>query len=110
MLTIPEVSAFSLGVLVGLFERAVSFYATLVNVKAYHQPGVEAGKKAATDFLKQMSAVLAALTSTGTTAEVLAAQTGIHPEDAWHMLNHLAANGRASLTPGATPAEDIFSA
>jgi len=109
-LTIPEVSAFSLGALVGLFERAVSFYATLVNVNAYHQPGVEAGKKAATDFLKQMSAVLSALTSSPSTAEALAAKVGIDAEDAWHMLSHLAANGRAKLMPGATPAEDTFSA
>ncbi len=109
-LTISEVSAFSLGLLVGLFERAVSFYATLVNVNAYHQPGVEAGKKAATDFLPQMSAILAALTSTATTAEALAAKVGIDDEDAWHMLSHLAANGRSKLTPGATPAEDSFAA
>jgi glucose-6-phosphate isomerase len=109
-LTISEVSAFSLGLLVGLFERAVSFYATLVNVNAYHQPGVEAGKKAATDFLQQMSAILAALTSTATTAEALAAKVGIDDEDAWHMLSHLAANGRSKLTPGATPAEDSFAA
>jgi len=109
-LTISEVSAYSLGLLVGLFERAVSFYATLVNVNAYHQPGVEAGKKAATDFLKQMSAVLAALTSTATTAEALAAKVGIDAEDAWHMLNHLAANGRAKRTTGVTPAEDTFTA
>lgn len=31
--------------LIALFERAVSFYASLVNINAYHQPGVEAGKK-----------------------------------------------------------------
>jgi len=30
-----------------LFERAVGLYATLINVNAYSQPGVEAGKKAA---------------------------------------------------------------
>ena len=36
-----------LGTLIALFERAVGFYATLINVNAYHQPGVEAGKKAA---------------------------------------------------------------
>jgi glucose-6-phosphate isomerase len=109
-LTISEANAFSLGLLVGLFERAVSFYATLVNVNAYHQPGVEAGKKAATDFLKQMSAIQAALSSTAATAETLAAQVGIDAEDAWHMLSHLAANGRAKLTPGATPSEDSFTA
>ncbi len=34
--------------MIALYERAVGFYATLVNINAYHQPGVEAGKKAAT--------------------------------------------------------------
>ncbi|MCA1963016.1 MAG: glucose-6-phosphate isomerase [Prosthecobacter sp.] len=109
-LTIPEVSAFSLGMLVGLFERAVGFYASLVNVNAYHQPGVEAGKKAAGDFLAQMKKVAAALSAQPATAEVLAAAAGVDPEDAWHMLNHLAANGRAQVTHGATAAEDTFSA
>ena len=47
-ITIQEVSPFSVGVLIALFERAVGFYASLVNINAYHQPGVEAGKKAAT--------------------------------------------------------------
>ena len=44
-ITVPEVSAFVIGVLIALFERAVGLYAELVNVNAYHQPGVEAGKK-----------------------------------------------------------------
>ncbi len=46
-LTIDEVSPFTLGVLIGLFERAVGLYASLIGVNAYHQPGVEAGKAAA---------------------------------------------------------------
>jgi glucose-6-phosphate isomerase len=110
-LTINEVSAYSLGLLVGLFERTVSFYASLVNVNAYHQPGVEAGKKAATDFLKQMSAVVAALphNEVGVTADAIAAQVGIDPEDAWHMLSHLAANGRAKVTLGHCASGDRFS-
>lgn len=109
-LTIQEVSAYSLGLLVALFERSVSFYASLVNVNAYHQPGVEAGKKAATEFLKQMSAVVAALpkTGAGATADELAAQVGINPEDAWHMLSHLSANGRAKISEGNSPSEDRF--
>ncbi len=110
-LTVSEVSAFSLGMLVGLFERAVGFYATLVNVNAYHQPGVEAGKKAATDFLRQMSVVLTALPTSGAgvTAEALAALVGVDAEDAWHMLSHLAANGQVHLTiAGGTPGADCF--
>ena len=46
-ISIRELNAFSIGVLIALYERAVGFYASLVNINAYHQPGVEAGKKAA---------------------------------------------------------------
>lgn len=110
-LSIAELNAFSLGMLVGLFERAVSFYASLVNVNAYHQPGVEAGKKAATVFLNNLTAVRAALPSddAGLTAEAIASSLSMEPEDAFHILNHLAANGSARQTHlGATPAEDRF--
>jgi glucose-6-phosphate isomerase len=111
-LSIAELNAFSLGMLVGLFERAVSFYASLVNVNAYHQPGVEAGKKAATVFLNNLSAVRAALPAddSGLTAETIASSLSIEPEDAFHILNHLTANGSARQTYlGTTPAEDRFS-
>lgn len=46
-LTLPELTPFFTGVLIALFERAVSIYALLVNINAYHQPAVEMGKKAA---------------------------------------------------------------
>ncbi|MGI6680050.1 MAG: glucose-6-phosphate isomerase [Bdellovibrionota bacterium] len=50
-ITIKELSPFSVGMLIALFERAVGFYASLININAYHQPGVEAGKKAAAKIL-----------------------------------------------------------
>jgi len=112
-LSIGELNAFSLGMLIGLFERAVGFYGSLVNVNAYHQPGVEAGKKAATDFLQQLGRVAVSLPSTaeGITVANLASQLGLDGEDVFHMCNHLAANGRARLiSAGASPAEDTFSA
>jgi len=46
-ITLNAVSAFGVGALIALFERAVGLYASLINVNAYHQPGVEGGKKAA---------------------------------------------------------------
>jgi len=46
-ITVKEVSERSIGMLIALFERTVGFYASLVSINAYHQPGVEAGKKAA---------------------------------------------------------------
>lgn len=112
-LSITEINAFSLGMLIALFERAVSFYASLVNINAYHQPGVEAGKKAATEFLAQLAQVRTTLTAskTSTTAESLALALGLDAEDVFHMLNHLAANGQATLvTLGASPAGDHFAA
>jgi glucose-6-phosphate isomerase len=55
--TIKEVNAHSIGQLIALFERAVGLYAHLININAYHQPGVEAGKKAATNILKMKQTV-----------------------------------------------------
>ncbi len=57
-LTIRDVSPFSVGVLIALYERAVGLYASLVGINAYHQPGVEAGKKAAAEILKVQQRVL----------------------------------------------------
>ena len=37
--------------MIALYERAVGYYSTLVNINAYHQPGVEAGKKAAEEII-----------------------------------------------------------
>ena len=51
-LTIREVNPASVGALIALFERAVGLYASLVGINAYHQPGVEAGKKAAASVLE----------------------------------------------------------
>ena len=53
--------AWTVGVLIALFERAVGFYGQLVNINAYHQPGVEAGKKAAAAILAIQQKVLAKL-------------------------------------------------
>ena len=46
-ITVKNLNASTIGVLIALFERAVGYYANLVNINAYHQPGVEAGKRAA---------------------------------------------------------------
>ncbi|WP_020670781.1 SUMF1/EgtB/PvdO family nonheme iron enzyme [Amycolatopsis nigrescens] len=39
--TVPDSGARSLGALVALYERAVGLYAELIDVNAYHQPGVD---------------------------------------------------------------------
>lgn len=60
-ITIPRVEAKTVGGLIALFERAVGLYAGLLGINAYHQPGVEAGKKAAASILTLQRKVQAAL-------------------------------------------------
>ena len=107
-LSIPQVGPFQLGLLIALFERAVSFYASLVNINAYHQPGVEAGKKAAGIFLQLLADVRGQLTSMPQTAEPIAARLAADAEDVYHCLNHLAANGAALTRQGSSPALDAY--
>lgn len=57
-LTVNEVSAFTLGSLIALYERAVGLYASLVNINAYHQPAVEHGKKAAQEAVALQRRIL----------------------------------------------------
>lgn len=107
-ISIHEVNAYTLGMLIALFERAVTFYASLVNINAYHQPGVEAGKKAAGDFLEILNQVRGAITGWQKTAGDIAEAISQDPEDVYHALTHLAANGEVIMSEGATPAEDTF--
>ncbi len=51
-ITLDKLNCLTLGALIALFERAVSFYAELVDINAYDQPGVEAGKKAASEIIE----------------------------------------------------------
>lgn len=96
-LTIGALDARSLGMLIALYERAVGLYASLIGINAYHQPGVEAGKKAAAFVLELQRKVLAALAARGEAGagcEELAAAAGA-PEEAetvFHVLERLAAN------------------
>jgi glucose-6-phosphate isomerase len=60
-ITLQQVDARAIGMLIALFERAVGLYANLLGINAYHQPGVEAGKKAASETLKIRAAALATL-------------------------------------------------
>ncbi|MCL5098152.1 MAG: glucose-6-phosphate isomerase [Candidatus Omnitrophica bacterium] len=109
-LTINEVSPFSLGVLIALYERAVGFYAPLVNINAYHQPGVEAGKKAAAELIalqKKAMALLRESKDESLTLDEIANRIGApkQVESLFRILEHLAANpGRGvRKIPGPNP-------
>jgi glucose-6-phosphate isomerase len=115
-ITVKDAGPRSVGMLIALYERAVGFYATLVNVNAYHQPGVEAGKKAAASVLDLQRKLVGALKSRGVdgaTAEQLAVECGsaADVETAFKILEHLAANpGRGiAKRPGPTTFDALYS-
>jgi glucose-6-phosphate isomerase len=106
-LTCDKIDAKTIGAMIALYERAVGFYATLVNINAYHQPGVEAGKKAAASVLDVQKQAVGALTDAPQTPAEVAEKIG-QPDAAeaiHHILDHLAANKRIGKKGSAYLAE-----
>jgi len=102
--TIPQVNPRTVGALIALYERAVGFYGSLVNVNTYHQPGVEAGKKAAAvilDLQKQVIDILQTEKSDLSLEEV-AQKAGASDqiEAIYKILRHLHANQRGVVLHG----------
>lgn len=117
-LTVPDVSPDTVGKLIALYERAVGLYASLVGINAYHQPGVEAGKKAAAAVLALQTNVLAYLRARRgerLTAEEIAAGAGVasEAETVFKVLEHVAANPdhkvRRVLPAGGRPYDARYS-
>jgi glucose-6-phosphate isomerase len=109
--SISEVNAFHIGALIALYERAVGFYGSLVNINAYNQPGVEAGKKAATRLLQLQKQAREKLTAdAGKTAEQIARSINADAEEVYHALRHLASNDpHIRITSGDEMVDDRFS-
>lgn len=114
-ITIDEVTPAAVGQLIALFERAVGLYASLININAYHQPGVEAGKKAAAGVLELEAKVIAAVKESGESlsAAGIAAKLGLEAQTEliFKLLIRLAANDRGiSAQNGESPDQTVFSA
>ncbi len=113
-ITLDAVNASTIGALIAMYERAVGFYASLVQINAYHQPGVEAGKKAASTVLDLQSKILQYLQSHSgryfTLEEITAAIN--HPDDhrtSFKILEYLTRNERGiSKIPGTTHFEGTY--
>ena len=114
-ITIKEITPAAVGALIALFERVVGLYAVLINVNAYHQPGVEAGKKAAGSVIELQGKVLAYLNQSAGktfTADAIAAAVGSpgEAESIFKICQHLAANPDRGikLAGGSNPAVMSF--
>ncbi|MCW5556052.1 MAG: glucose-6-phosphate isomerase [Verrucomicrobiae bacterium] len=115
-ITVRDISAFSIGALIALFERAVGLYASLVHINAYHQPGVEAGKRAAGEIIALEGRILDFLgQSLGTPHSVSEIAKSIGAEqDCVHtfkILEHLSANASRAVArfPSPDPLECRYS-
>jgi glucose-6-phosphate isomerase len=109
--SMPHVDARTVGSLIALYERAVGFYASLVNINAYHQPGVEAGKKAAGAVIDLLLKVRRELEQHREPADAgqIAARVQADPEAVYHVLTHMASNDPAVRVECAqTAAGDLF--
>jgi glucose-6-phosphate isomerase len=114
-LTISEIIPGTVGGLIALFERAVGLYASLVGINAYHQPGVEAGKKAASTILTVRKAVIIYLQANkgvAKSAAQVADAIGQSEKTKWvfKILENLAVNQSRSFEriPVTNPLDDQF--
>jgi len=114
-ITVPDVSPQTVGKLIALYERAVGFYATMVNINAYHQPGVEAGKKAATAIIALQHKIVDHLHShkgAAHTVQEISEHIGAKEEieSVFKILQHLSANKEHGITRSREEGASIFEA
>lgn len=111
--TVPDVSAATVAMLIALFERAVGLYASLVNINAYHQPGVEAGKKAAAQVLAIQERMIAFVRQSARPVTVDEIAGGIGEPDQvetiFKIARHLSANGRMEIQRAESAFNDRYS-
>ncbi|AFZ45678.1 glucose-6-phosphate isomerase [Halothece sp. PCC 7418] len=103
-ITVDEVTPRTIGALIALYERAVGLYASLVNINAYHQPGVEAGKKAAASVLDLQRDVVAVLQAESGSLSLSEIAEKVNAEEKveviYKIIRHLHSNGRGVKVEG----------
>lgn len=112
-ITVHEINPFSVGMLIALYERAVGLYASLIGVNAYHQPGVEAGKKAAVGIIDLQKSVVDYLHSNqGNSFTVEAIAEAINQTEQteliYKILEHIAANPSRGIEQNGIGVESKF--
>lgn len=98
-ITVSEVSPFNIGMLIALYDRTVGLYANLIGINAYHQPGVEAGKKAAASILAIKAKIMAALSSDEKSIDEICSEINLENEKeiVFKLLVRLASNSQTGV-------------
>jgi glucose-6-phosphate isomerase len=105
-ITLDSLDPFKLGALIALYDRTVGIYASLIDVNAYHQPGVEAGKKAAGRVIELQRSIYAFLQEQsgmefGASEIANAIDAEDETETVFKILEHLAANASRGISRSA---------
>ncbi|MEB3322604.1 MAG: glucose-6-phosphate isomerase, partial [Synechococcaceae cyanobacterium] len=101
-ISLRRFDARTLGALIALFERTVGLYGELIDVNAYHQPGVEAGKKAAAAVLELQRRLEDQLADgrPRSLADLATALDLPSPEPLFWIVRHLCGNARGYTATG----------
>jgi len=106
-ITMRNLDEWSIGALIALFERAVGLYAELIDVNAYDQPGVEAGKQAASAVIELQREVLAHLSQhKGKALTAAEISQGVERPDEAERIHHLLTHAAANPDHGVTASRD----
>jgi glucose-6-phosphate isomerase len=105
-LTLPDLSPTSMGALIALFERALGLYAELINMNAYHQPGVDKNVAAETTNLQALVVAQLRGSDTPQTAEEIASCIGHQDqvETVYKLLERLARDRKREIAMSGGPA------
>jgi glucose-6-phosphate isomerase len=109
-ITVPAINEGVIGALIALFERAVGYYASFINVNAYHQPGVEAGKKAAAEILRAQHSILDLLSKVNQPKSILAIsqEVACRPDIVFKIIQRLESVGRVKCASRSTLFESKY--
>ncbi len=101
-ITLKNLTPLTMGALVALFERAVGLYAELIDINAYDQPGVEAGKLAAADILKLKEDIQTVMSDgkPRTVKQISGLIENSSPEAIFLILRHLTFNMNSYIVEG----------
>ncbi len=101
-ITLRSLNEQSLGALIALFERTVGIYGELVNINAYHQPGVEAGKVAASIVLESQAKIEDILSDgkSRSLQQISEEMSEDNSELTYFILRHICHNNRNYLVSG----------
>jgi glucose-6-phosphate isomerase len=113
-ISFEKFNAQTFGALLALFERTVGFYASMIGVNAYHQPGVEAGKKAALGFIELKKELIKIFNENKQELTIETIKTKLNAyneDDIYYMLRFMSANAEIQeLNKLAGPIEAKFKA